>query len=214
MSRRNHSPFLIHPAVSLLSAALFLIPAASEATAQEGDPDRAVVVGVVPGPVAAAAHIYMQLGEIKGESTDRVHSDWIDVLSVDWGAKATPVRAMATVPRQGGERKRPGRVKYGDITLKKSYDASSANLAQACAKGKHVPKVSLEWTTTDADGSRYMRVELRDVTISSYSIDASGDQPIESVTLNYAEIKTSYIPEEERGKVDSDWKVEEGEGKR
>lgn len=198
-------------AICLLTAGLLLIAPASVANAQEGDADRAVVVGTVPGPAVAAAHVYMQFGDIKGESTDRAHSDWIDVLSVDWGAKGTPVRASMAVPQGGAERKRPGRVKYSNITLKKSYDASSANLAQACANGTHIPRVSLEWTTTDADGTKYMRAELQDVIISSYSIDASGDQPIESISLNYAEIKTSYIPQNQRGNVETEWKVEEGQ---
>lgn len=210
MPLRHQLSFLVRPAVCLLSSAVFLIPAVSVANAQEGDADRAVVVGIVPGPVAAV-DMYLKIEGIEGEASDRAHSDWIDVLSVDWGAKGTPVRASMAVPQGGAERKRPGRVKYSNITLKKSYDASSANLAQACANGTHIPRVSLEWTTTDADGTKYMRAELQDVIISSYSIDASGDQPIESISLNYAEIKTSYIPQDQRGNVETEWKVEEGQ---
>ena len=210
MHRRHHSPFLVHPAVCLLSAAFFLIPPASVASAQEGDPDQPMVVGMVPGPVAAV-DMFLKIDGIDGEAADANHDKWIDVLSIDWGAKGTPVRATTTVRQRGAERKRPGRVKYGDITLKKSYDASSPSLAQACANGEHIPKVSLEWTTTDADGTRYMRVELQDVIISSYGIDATGDRPTESISLNFAEVKTTYIPQEDRGKLDSGWKVEEVE---
>lgn len=188
---------------------LFLVPA-SEAAAQDGDADRAVIVGVVPGPVAAV-DMYLKIEGIEGEASDRAHSAWIDVLSVDWGAKGTPVRATTAVRQGGVERKRPGRVKYGDITLKKGYDASSPKLAEACATGKHIPSVVVEYTTSEADGSRYMRVELQDVVISSYSIDATGGRPTESISLNYAKIETTYIPQEERGKVEATRKIEEGE---
>lgn len=200
---------LVRPALFVIPAALLVLVPASNAVAQEGDPDRAVVVGVVPGPVAAV-DMYLKIEGIEGESTDRAHSAWINVLSVDWGAKGTPVRATMAVRQGGAERKRPGRVKYGDITLKKGYDASSPSLAEACATGKHIPSVVIEYTTSEADGSRYMRVELGDVTISSYSIDATGGRPMESISLNFAEVKTAYISEDERGKLDSGWKVEEG----
>ncbi len=212
MSIRIGIPF-IRPAAFVIPAVLLFLLPASEAAAQEGDPDRAMVLGIVPGPVAAV-DMYLKLGDIKGEASDRAHSDWIEVLSIDWGAKGTPVRAPITVQQQGAERNRPGRVKYGDITLKKGYDASSPKLAEACANGKQIPNVSLEWTTTDADGSRYVRVELRDVIISRYSIDATGDRPMESISLNYAEVKTTYIPQDQRGKLDSEWKVEQGRAER
>ncbi len=189
---------LIRPAVIVTSALLLFLVPVSEAHAQDGDADRAVVVGVVPGPVAAV-DMYLKIEGIEGEASDRAHSAWIDVLSVEWGAKGTPVRATMAVQQGGAERKRPGRVKYGDITLKKGYDASSPKLAEACATGKHIPSVIIEYTTSEADGSKYMRVELQDVVISSYGIDATGgDRPMESISLNYAKIKTTYIPQGER----------------
>jgi type VI secretion system secreted protein Hcp len=169
-----------------------------------------MIVGVVPGPVAAV-DMFLKIDGIDGESVDEAHSAWIDVLSVDLGAAGTPVRAATTVRQGSAERKRPGRVKYGDITLKKGYDASSPKLAEACANGKHIPSLILELTTSTDDGSRYMRVELQDVVISSYAIDATGDRPSESISLNYAKIKTRYIPQEERGKVEATRKVEKGE---
>ena len=102
-------------------------------------------------------------------------------------------------------------MEIGNVVLTKSYDKSSPKLAEACAKGTHIPKLSLEWTTSEADGARYVRYELQDVMISSYSIDATGDRPMESLSLNFAKVKTTYIPQNERGKLDSGWKVEEGE---
>ena len=214
MNSRQGSSFLVRPAICLLSAILFLVTTASTASPQEGDPDQPMIVGIVPGPVAAV-DLFLKIDGIDGEAKDEAHSDWIDVLSVDWGAMATPVRAARAVRQRGGERARMvGRMTIGDVTLTKSYDKSSPKLAEACANGTHIPKLSLEWTTSAADDSRHMRVELEDVTISSYGIDATGDRPIESISLNYAKVKTTYIPQDERGKLDSGWKVEEGEADR
>jgi type VI secretion system secreted protein Hcp len=193
-----------------IPAVLLLLFPASPAAAQDGDPDQPMIVGMVPGPVAAV-DMFLKIDGIDGESVDEAHSDWIEVSSLTWGSTGTPVRATTTVRQGGAQRKRPGRVKYGDITLKKGYDASSPKLAEACANGKHIPALILELTTSTDDGSRYMRVELQDVVISSYGIDATGDRPTESISLNYAKIKTTYIPQEERGKVETTWKVEKGE---
>jgi len=207
------------PACLILSAALLLFAFVPEAYAQEGDPDQPMIVGMVPGPVAAV-DMFIKIDGIEGEAEDKQHSDWIDVLSIAWGPTGTPVRATTTVRantrvrQDGAQRKRPGRVKYGDVTLKKAYDASSASLAEACANGKHIPKLVLEWTTTDGDGSKYVRLEMEDVIISSYSIDATdGDRPTESISLNFAKVKSKYIPQEERGQAASSWKVETMDGK-
>ena len=45
------------------------------------------------------------------------------------------------IPQVGAQRKRPGRVKYGDVTLRKSYDASSPSLAEACANGVNLAQL-------------------------------------------------------------------------
>ncbi len=194
-------PLIRRAVLGIPAVLLFLIPA-STAAAQDGDPDQPMIVGMVPGPVAAV-DMFLKIDGIDGESVDEAHSDWIEVQAITWGPTGSPVRATTAVRQRGTERKRPGRVKYGDITLKKGYDASSANLVEACANGKHIANLVLEWTTTDTDGSRYMRIQLQDVTISSYRIDATGgDRPTESITLNYAEIKTSYISQEQRGKFE------------
>lgn len=209
MSIRRGSSILVRPAACLLSAGLIFITTPSTASAQEGDSDKPVIAGVVPNPPVAAVDMFLKIDGIDGEASDEAHSNWIDVLSVDWGAMQTPARANLAPPQRDAVRQRPGRVKYGDITLTKSYDKSSPKLVEACAKGTHIPSIVLELTTSEADGSRYMRVELQDVIISSYGIDATGDRPMESISLNFAKVKTTYIPQNERGRLDSGWRVEE-----
>jgi type VI secretion system Hcp family effector len=214
MTSQTRSSLVANSAICLLFAGLLLVTTPSVANAQEGDADRPMVVGIVPGPVAAV-DMFLKIEGIDGEAKDEAHSGWIDVLSVDWGAvRATPVRATPARPQRGAERKRPGRVKYGDITLKRGYDAASPKLMLAVANGTRVPSVVLEFTTTEAEGVRYVRYELQDVIISSYRIDAGGDgdRPTESISLNFAKVKSAYIPQDRRGKLDYSWKVEEGEG--
>jgi type VI secretion system secreted protein Hcp len=42
------------------------------------------------------------------------------------------------------------------------------------------------------DGFTYLTYELSDVFISGYSVSSGGDTPVESVSLNFAKIKSVY----------------------
>lgn len=176
--------------LSLSAALLFLVPAL--AVGQQGNPDRPVVTGDVPTP--AAVDMFIKIDGIDGESKDANHDKWIDILSVDWGAAGDPSVAgsLARPRRAAGAARRRGDVKLDDITINKGYDASSPKLLEACAKGTYIPKVDV-YLMRSSDG-RYLRYELKDVMVTSYSLSSSGagDVPTESVTLNYAEVKWEY----------------------
>jgi type VI protein secretion system component Hcp len=55
-------------------------------------------------------------------------------------------------------------------------------------------------------------VELTNVTITSFQTGArDGAAPTETLSLNYEEIKWTYVhADRSKGKVDATWKVEEG----
>ena len=212
MSTRRYPLFTFSPYVFVLSAALFLIFPASEATAQEGDPDRPMVVGVVPGPVAAV-DMYIKFDGVDGESKDDKHDKWIDVLSMQWNNVSN--RSIAARPRRDVRPRRGDRAGDAEIkslTLTKYYDAASVSLMKACAEGKHIPRVLVELTPSEGEPVNYLKVELENVYVSSYNLSGgSGSVPTESVTLNFAKFEYAYIEEDQRGKTDSSWKVEEGE---
>jgi type VI secretion system secreted protein Hcp len=212
VSARRFPQLQFHPAVLLFSAGLFLIIPTAEVIAQEGDPDQPMIVGVVPGPVAAV-DMFIKFDGVDGESKDDKHDKWIDVLSVDWGntsSRGTDGRPQRMVRPRRGERAGDAEIK--SLTLTKSYDAASVNLMKACAEGTHFPSVLIEMTTSQEEGSRFMKVELDNVIVSSYSMSGGeGSVPTESVTLNFSKFEYAYIKEHQRGKTDASWKVEEGE---
>lgn len=202
----------IRSAGFILSAALFLLIPLSDARAQEGDPDQPMIVGIVPGPVAAV-DMFIKFDGVDGESKDDKHEKWIDVLSMQWdnvSSRSVPARPRRIARPQRGAR--AGDADITSLTLSKSYDAASVNLMQACANGTHFASVLIEMTTSEAEGARFMKIELENVYVSSYSLSGGeGSVPTESVTLNFAKVDYAYIKEEQRGKTDSTWKVEEGE---
>jgi type VI secretion system secreted protein Hcp len=196
-SRVEDAVFKVHAAVLVLSAVLFLVIPVPESGAQETTPDR---------PSAGA---WMKLSGLNGESTDEVHSDWIEVSSLEWGASGTQNPAVHSVRRCAGFRS--GELVVGDLTLTRYSDASSSQLVLACTEGRHFPGMVVEIATSQSEVGRYIRYDLQDAMITSYSIETSGDRPTESFSFDYAKAESSAIPAAQRGKLDPTWDVENSE---
>jgi type VI protein secretion system component Hcp len=59
----------------------------------------------------------------------------------------------------------------------------------------------------------YLKYELKNVMISSYSVSAESGRPMEQFSINFEEIKVTYTEQvagKSSGKVEYTWKVEEG----
>jgi type VI secretion system secreted protein Hcp len=130
-------------------------------------------------PVASAA--FMKLGEIKGESVDSQHKDWIEIQSFSWGTSnagrpgATTGIAAPTSP--------------GTLTISKTMDKASPVILQRCSGKQNVPEVVVHLPSNQR-GQAYMEYVLKDVFISSCT-QANGR---ESLSFNYAKIEMKYTP--------------------
>lgn len=154
---------------------------------------------------------YMKFDGIDGESQDKDHKNWIDVMSVQQGI---------TKPGAGetGAARRRGDTILQDIYVTKLLDKSSPKLAEAVCKGKVFPKVEIHFTASITDKGRetYFAYELKNVSVSSYNLSGNAqDKPVESLSLNYEEIKGTYKEVDAKGSakgnVEWSWKVEQGE---
>lgn len=160
-------------------------------------------------PSATAAAAYIKFDGIDGESQDRDHRDWSNILSFSQG-KFVP-SDTATGRARGG-------VVLEDILVTKELDKSSPKLAEAVCKGTHFPTVEIHWTKAVPGGRvTYYAYELKNVQVTGYHIGGSArsDQtPTEELSLNFSEIKVTYTEFDEtgrvKGKVEYSWKVEEG----
>src|SRR4051812_15232552 len=127
---------------------------------------------------------FMKMGDIKGESTDDKHKDWIIIDSM-----SHPVSRSIQQGAKDQQRSR-GETTAGDIVVVRQVDKSSVKLHEACATGTYFPSVEIH-LTTDVKGKRepYMIYKLSDVIVTSYQFhgNGSGDPvPTEQVDLNYA----------------------------
>ncbi len=156
---------------------------------------------------------YIKIGDIKGESTDDGHKDWINTLSVS-NSITRPMGAGAS-----GSTRHRSSCTFGDIVVVKEVDASSPKLQEAIADGKNFPKVEIHLCTSSEGGKRipYLTWELKQARVSSYSASGStdgGQPPTEQISLNFEEIKVTYDKlgkdNKSAGKVEYTWKIEEG----
>lgn len=133
---------------------------------------------------------YLQIGEIKGESMDDKHKNWVEVHNVSWGVTQPRATAVSTA---GGHTS--GKAEVHEVVFDKLADIASPVLFQTCAAGKTLPKAKFEFFRADGDGSRvkYFEIELENVMLSSV-VPTSGNGGIitEKVHLASSKLKCTY----------------------
>lgn len=155
---------------------------------------------------------YIKFDGIDGESKDKDHAKWCDLVSI-----------QQTIHKPGGSgtgvSRRRGDAVLEDIRITKLLDKASPKLAEKMSKGEVISKVEIQFTASYAGSGRtpYMKYELSKVSVTSQHLSIQGQSeqvPSEDLSLNFEEIKVTYIPFKDDGKPDGNveysWKVEEG----
>ena len=156
--------------------------------------------------------VFAKYDGVDGESKDDKHDKWIDVLSIDWGMHRPGGGSTGQSRRRGG-------AIVEDVTLTIEYEKASPKLQEQCLEGKIIPKLEIEQTSTYG-GARatYLKYELKNVMITSVSVNASGNDeagpPTVVVGNNFEEIKVTYTEFDDtgsnKGNIEYNWKVEKG----
>ncbi len=179
--------------VNALSASVIDNRFESTDTGGSGDQDKILVAG-----------LFMQAGDIAGESEAEGHEDWIDLLEVSSGLYRLT---------QGltGSRRR-GSVTYEDVGIIKHVDQSSPKLTEALAIGKVLPELLIEHNR-QISNDLWTRFEfiLSNVQVTSYRLVGLGDEPLplESYSFDYEKIDWIYelcnSLGEGQGRVEANW---------
>lgn len=155
---------------------------------------------------------YIKFDGVDGEAQDKDHKGWSDLASFG--------QAIHKPGAGTGPTRRRGDVVLDDLVCVKELDKASPKLAEAVCKGRVFPKVEIHVTASYTDSGRitYYAYELKNVQVVSYDVSGSGqaeDVPVETVSLNFEEIKVTYTENDSAGKkkgnIEYSWKVEEGE---
>ncbi len=125
--------------------------------------------------------------QIKGESDVEGYKDWIRADSVQLGVG----RGISTIG--GGGDRETSAPSFSEITLTKATDLSSADLFMQATCGESLGKADLHIVNVrDKKVEPYLKIELHDAIISSYSASSGGDRPSESFSINFTKITYQY----------------------
>lgn len=132
--------------------------------------------------------IYMKYAAIDGAVTTEGYSKWIELNSLQWGVgRGIGSAARGSASREGSE------PSLSEITVTKAMDVASVKLIQDAWGGELNNSVKIKFTsTTKGTVTEYLTYELDNVGLSGYSVSSGGDQPSESLSLNFTKITITF----------------------
>jgi type VI secretion system secreted protein Hcp len=159
---------------------------------------------------------FANFGDIKGESTDKDHKDWVAVLGFDHGV--TRRLSSGSAGARGAEA-----ADHSEFTIVKLLDAATPKLYEAACKGTHLPEVVIElWRAGGTNPLKYMEFKLKEVLVSG--VIGAGDPagpsgfPTETIKMTYGAIEWTYTKQKPdgspAGNVSTKWSVARTPGAR
>lgn len=127
--------------------------------------------------------------EIKGDSTVDAHENWITIDSVQLGV------GRSISASGGGKSRDTSNPSFSELTCAKSTDMSSSDLYFQAVAGKSLGKAEIHFIQTagtDSKGQVYLKIDLEETIVSSYSMSSGGERPSESFSINFTKITYQY----------------------
>ncbi len=158
-----------------------------------------------------AVDYFLKIDGIPGESTDKSHTNEIDLESWSWGESNSGSSASGG---GGGA----GKVNMNDFSFSMKVCKASPKLFLNCANGAHIKSALLTCRKAGTEQQEYLKITFSDLLISSYQTGGStgAEVPSESITFNFGKIEVSYAPQKPDGKLDSpvvhNWSVKTNTG--
>ncbi|GAC1346837.1 MAG: Hcp family type VI secretion system effector [Acetobacteraceae bacterium] len=138
--------------------------------------------------------IYMKFGSVDGQVTTEGFAKWIELHSLQFGV------GRAVSSGAGGAQREGSNPSISEITVTKVYDVASPKLYEDALAGSFDTKVDIKLTTTTKNKvDTYLSYELSECGVSGYSISSGGDNPSESLSLNFTKIMVTPTPLNDKG---------------
>ena len=134
---------------------------------------------------------YIKFDGVDGESADANHDKWIDVLSIDWGSHKPSASSS--------------QCRLTDFVFIKHIDKSTPKIMESLCVGHTYSNVVIDvgWSSSTNSADPYLKYELQNVLVTSYSISGVGNDsagtPTEQISLNFEEIRIRYTPQDSQG---------------
>jgi type VI secretion system secreted protein Hcp len=141
-----------------------------------------------------AVDVFLKIDGIPGESQDGKHKGEIDVMSWSWGATQTGTQSWGG---GGGA----GKVNVQDFHFTMKVNKASPKLQQAICTGQHIKGAILTCRKFGGKQEPYYIFKFTDLLISSYQTGGSSEEPVESISFNFAKYEVEYKQQNEKGSV-------------
>jgi type VI secretion system secreted protein Hcp len=139
--------------------------------------------------------IYMKVPGADGSVTASGYEKWIELDSMQFG-----VGRMVTMDTGNLANRASGLPSFSEITVSKATDDSTYGLLNDAILGKEGKTIELAVVEPGDKPTEYVKYELSDAIISSYSMSAAGDRPHESVSISYAKVEVSFTTHDKANK--------------
>jgi type VI secretion system secreted protein Hcp len=130
--------------------------------------------------------IYLKFGSLLGDVQEAGHTNWIELLSVNWGL----VRPVSNPAGSAA-----GRVlsapRLAELSVCKHEDAGTIPLIQEALVGLACD-AQIDFCRTGAgDASVYYSITMNGTLITAFTQSGTGERPQESLTFNFTKISFS-----------------------
>lgn len=143
---------------------------------------------------------FMDLGEIKGESTAKGMEGKIEIYSFSWGASNPTTIGSGSTGVSGGK------VSVSSFNVMKKTDKASPMLFQRCCEGAHLKEVIVTLRKAGGAAGQGAFLTYKFETCMVESIQWSGstggdDSPTESLSLAFGKVSVEYMVQAADGKL-------------
>jgi len=144
-----------------------------------------------------AVDYFLKLSDgIEGESTDSNHKTEIQIMSWSWGASQ-----VSSVAGTGGSG--AGKADLSDFSIMTYFDKATPRFFKSIGLGTHIKSGTMSAIKSGADGKPYLKVDFKELFVSSLQISGSSEVPTVSLSFTYNEIKIDYSIQDENGNLKS-----------
>lgn len=143
-----------------------------------------------------AVDFFLKLDGIDGESVDSNFKDNIQLLSFSWGASQ-----VSSVGGTGGSG--AGKVSLSEFTIMKTVDKATPKFFKSIVKGDHIKTGTLVATKAGGGGKPFLKIDFKELFVTSVQISGSSEVPMESASFSYNEIKIDYSVQNDQGNLAS-----------
>lgn len=143
---------------------------------------------------------FMQIPDLPVIAGEEAAKWWIPIKSISQGI------TMEVSKFERNKLRQVGRSEHNDFEVKKVIDRSTPTLNIVAAEGRLLSAVNFAFSRSD-EKDIYLKIELKNVYIAEITLEVEdGDEPEETIKLNYESIDWKYRHKSKSGKL-GEWIV-------